>query len=99
MWNYAQLSQAAKIAGGPELYVEALIAGGKALGRMQMVPWLAAAGVGGSLLTFGGVKLAEHIKAKKEAEIARAKEQLLEGIKMYDAEHTDEENPTDEASV
>lgn len=96
MWNYAQLSQAAKIAGGPERYVEALITGGKALGRMQMVPWLAAAGVGGSLLTYGGVKLAEHIKAKKEAEITNAKEQLIEEINKYDSEHEAEEEPADE---
>ena len=99
MWNYAQLSQAAKIAGGPERYVEALIAGGKALGRMQMVPWLAVAGIGGSLLTYGGVKFAEHIKAKKEAEIAVAKEQVIEGIKEYDAEHEVEEESADEEPV
>ena len=99
MWNYAQLSQAAKLAGGPEQYVEALLAGGKALGRMQMVPWLAVAGIGGSLLTCGGVKFAEHIKDKKEAKIAIAKEQLIEGIKEYDAEHEAEEESADEEPV
>jgi|GEM_PF-4960014 len=99
MWNYAQLSQTAKIAGGPERYVETLIAGGKALGRMQMVPWLAVAGVGGSLLTYGGVKLAEYIKAVKDAEIADAKEKLIEGINKYDAEPEAEEDPADEEPV
>ncbi len=99
MWNYAQLSQAAKLAGGPERYVEALIAGGKSLGRSQMVPWIVAAGVGMSLLTYGGVKIAERFKAKKEVEIEAAKEQLLEGVRTYDAEHAADEEVSDEASV
>ena len=86
MWNYAQLTMDASLAGGPECYIEALIASGKALGRMQMVPWLAVAGVGGALVTYGGMKLLKYSREKNEAKIEVAKEKLI-GDKKDDTEY------------
>ena len=54
-WDYAELSKAAKTAGGPEKYVELLE------------------------------------KTSKDAEIKKAKEEIIKGIKEYDATHPDEE--------
>ena len=35
MWNYAELTQAAKAAGGPELFVEMVKVSARASGRLQ----------------------------------------------------------------
>lgn len=37
-WDYAELSKAAKAAGGPEKYVEMLELTSKAAGKMEMLP-------------------------------------------------------------
>lgn len=39
-WDYAELSKAAKVAGGPEKYVEMLELTSKAAGKMEMLPWM-----------------------------------------------------------
>ena len=48
-WDYAELSKAAKAAGGPEKYVDMLEQASKDAGKMEMLPWLGAAAVGASL--------------------------------------------------
>ena len=50
-WDYAELSKAAKAAGGPEKYVEMLELVSKEAGKMEMLPWLGVAAVGASLLS------------------------------------------------
>lgn len=49
-WDYAELSKDAKVAGGPEKYVEMLELASKEAGKMEMLPWLGVAAVGASLL-------------------------------------------------
>lgn len=39
-WDYAELSKAAKMAGGPEKYVEMLESASKDAGKMEMLPWI-----------------------------------------------------------
>ena len=47
-WDYAELSKDAKVAGGPEKYVEMLELASKEAGKMEMLPWLGVAAVGAS---------------------------------------------------
>lgn len=96
-WDYAELSKAAKAAGGPEKYVEMLELTSKDAGKMEMLPWIGAAAVGASLVTVAAIKVVDYFKAKKkknEIEIAKAKEEIINGIKEYDAMHPDEEGGT-----
>ena len=74
-WDYAELSKAAKAVGGPEKYVEMLELASKEAGKKEMFPWLGAAAV----------------KKKNVAETAKAKEEIINGIKEYDAMHSEEE--------
>lgn len=87
-WDYAELSKAAKAAGGPEKYVEMLERASKEAGKMEMLPW-----VGASLLTAATIKIVDYFKSRKtnNLEIEIAKEELIKGIKEYDAAHPDEE--------
>ena len=56
MWDYAALSQAAKLEGGPEALVNHLLAQGISKGKVSMIPWLFVTfGVGGAV-TFGITK-------------------------------------------
>lgn len=95
-WNYAELSKAAKMAGGPEKYVEMLESASRDAGKMEMLPWIGVAAVGASLLTAATMKVIDYFKSKniknKEA-IEDAKQEIINGIKEFDAEHenTDEE--------
>ena len=85
-WDYAELSKAAKAAGGPEKYVDMLEQASKDAGKMEMLPWLGVAAVGASLLTAATIKVVDYFKSKKkknEAEIAKAKEEIINGIKDY----------------
>lgn len=93
-WDYAELSKAAKAAGGPEKFVELLEKASKDAGKMEMAPWIGVAAIGTSLLTAATIKVVDYFKSKKknnEAEIEKAKEEIIKGIKEYDATHTDEE--------
>ena len=93
-WDYAELSKAAKAAGGPEKFVELLEKASKDAGKMEMAPWIGVAAIGTSLLTAATIKVVDYFKSKKknnEAEIENAKEEIIKGIKEYDATHTDEE--------
>lgn len=91
-WDYAELSKAAKAAGGPEKYVELIEQASKDAGKMEMLPWLGAAAVGASLLTAATIMVVDYFfkKKKNEVEIAKAKEEIINGIKDYDAAHPDE---------
>lgn len=96
-WDYAELSKAAKEAGGPEKLLDLIEEGGKSIGRMEgqssMVPWIGVAALGASALTAGVIKLIDHFKAKKaisQAAVDEAKAELIQGIKEYDANHPDE---------
>ena len=77
-WNYAELSLAAKNAGGPELYVQSLINAGKS----QMILPLCSTGlIGlGVGVTFGyiGKKLIDHYTEKTSKEMQQV---LMEVIK------------------
>lgn len=94
-WNYAQLSKAAKLAGGPEKYVASLVAKSKALGvalgRSQMYPWIWVAAAGGGLLGWGISKLTEGRRKAKELDVQDAAAQLVEEIKAYDASYPEED--------
>ena len=93
-WDYAELSKAAKAAGGPKKYVELLEKASKYAGKMEMAPWIGVAAIGASLLTAATIKVVDYFKSKKKkntAEIEQAKEELIKGIKEYDATHPDEE--------
>ncbi len=92
-WDYAELSKAAKAAGGPEKYVELLERASKEAGRLEMLPWVGVAAVGASLLTAATIKVLDYFKSKKEStqnEILLAKEEIINGIKEYDATHAEE---------
>ncbi len=93
-WDYAELSKAAKAAGGPEKYVEMLELASKDAGKIEMLPWVGVAAVGASLLTAATIKVVDYFKSKKkmnQIEIEMAKEEIINGIKEYDATHQDEE--------
>ena len=96
-WDYAELSKAAKVAGGPEQYVEMLERASRDAGKMEMLPWVGVAAVGASLLTVAAVKVVDFFKSKKrqnQEDIEAAKQEIIAGIKAYDAEHESiEENP------
>ena len=89
-WDYAELSKAAKAAGGPEKYVEMLERASRDAGKMEILPWVGVAAVGASLLTVATIKVIDYFKSKKkqsQEDIEAAKQEIIAGIKAYDAEH------------
>lgn len=97
-WDYAELSKAANAVGRPEKYVEMLELTSRNAGKMEMLPWIGVAAVGASLVTVvATIKVVDYFKSKKkknEIEISKAKEEIINGIKEYDAMHLDEEGET-----
>ena len=94
-WDYAELSKAAKAAGGPEKYVEMLERASRDAGKMEMLPWVGVVAVGASLLTVATVKVIDYFKSKKrqnQENIEAAKQEIIAGIKAYDAEQENIEN-------
>lgn len=96
-WDYAELSKAAKAAGGPEKLLDLIEAGGKSIGRIEgrssMVPFIGCAALAASVITAGLIKLNDHFKAKKtisQAAVDKAKAELIQGIRDYDAAHLEE---------
>lgn len=85
IWGYAELSKAAKEAGGPEKYVEMLKSASKKEGKKEMLPFLGAT----VLLAIVTTKIVDHLKYRKNnnIEIEMAKEELIKGIKEYDESH------------
>lgn len=91
-WDYAELSKMAKASGGPEKFVDLLINSGK----RKMFPWiLRAFGVGivtGIAMVVAVCKAYKYISEKKsesDTEMELAKQELIQGIKDYDATHTE----------
>ena len=96
-WDYAELSKAAKMAGGPEKYVEMLESASEDAGKMEMLPWIGVAAVGASLLTVATIKVVDYFKAKRAQDqqaIDTAKQEIISGIKAYDEEQ--EQNNSEE---
>ena len=88
-WDYAELSKVAKMAGGPEKYVEMLESASKDAGKMEILPWIGVAAVGASLLTAATIKVVDYFKAKRAQDqqaIDTAKQEIIKGIKAYDEE-------------
>lgn len=87
-WDYAELSKAAKEAGGPEKLIEQITESAKNAGRKEMlIICLAIAAV------YKGVKWGvKTYKNKKinQQEVETAKAELIKGIKEYDAAHPTE---------
>ncbi len=83
-WDYAELSKMAKESGGPEKLVELLVESGK----KEVLPWVGVAFAGGVALTACVQKAIKYFSEKSKisaAEVAAAKQELIQGIKDYDA--------------
>ena len=105
-WNYAELSKAAKAAGGPEALMEKVTEDAKQEGRAEMTPAIFIAGVVGSFLGWGVPKVVtfvkDHFGKKKSSpeEIAAAKAEIIQGIKDYDAaQEKERQSDTDNSQV
>lgn len=88
-WDYAELSKMAKANGGPEKLVDVLIDSGK----RKMFPWLGAAvavGVATTIVVQEAYKYLSKKKSESDAELELAKQELIQGIKDYDATHAKE---------
>jgi hypothetical protein len=89
-WNYADLSKAAKAAGGPENYVKMLELDSKKAGKIEMIPWICLSAVGSSLLTVAILKFINYYNLKKKQnqdKIEMRKEEIINGIDEFDATH------------
>ena len=95
-WKYANLSKEAKLAGGPEKYVDDIEKNAWSLGRKDgqasMIPLLIILA-----LVYGSIELAKWIKKSmtekrlSEKELEQAKAELIQGIKDYDKAHPEVE--------
>ena len=92
-WDYAELSKAAKEAGGPEQLMDLLIESGKEIGHKEMLPLVGIA-LGLGALGYALInKLVKFLKKKEEISpeaVEAAKEELIKGIEEYDAAHPEE---------
>ena len=89
-WDYAELSKAAKKAGGPEKLMDLLIESGKDTGHKEMLPLVGIALGIGALGSVGISKLVKFFKKKKKISqeaVEAAKAELIKGIEEYDAAH------------
>ena len=83
-WNYAELSKMAKASGGPEKLMELLINSGK----RKMYPWIGVAFGAGFAAAAAAYKVYKYLSDKEsDTEIELAKQELIQGIKDYDATH------------
>lgn len=89
-WNYAELSKAAKEAGGPEAYIDFLEKVNRQKGRSEMLPWIVVSALGASLVTAKIVNVIKSRKQLKENEIEAVKSELIEKINEYDSKHIEE---------
>lgn len=85
-WDYAELSHAAKEAGGPEKLVDTIIDMAKKSGRKEMIPVVAVSSV---LSVVAGILIGKKSQIKKEQELEKLKEELIDGINDYDKNHQD----------
>lgn len=89
-WDYTELSKNAKDFGGPEKFVEFIENSSRQKGRGDMLPWIGVTALGTSLLTLDVIKIRSIIKAQKsknDEQIETIKEELIEGIKEYEANY------------
>ena len=97
-WDYAELSKAAKEAGGPETYMKRLVESGKNTGHKEMLPLIGIA-VGIGALGYAGIsRLVKFFKKKEQISpeaVEAAKKELIQGIKEYDAAHQEPETVVD----
>ena len=70
MWEYAELSKNAKVAGGPQVFLDSLIEESKKPGKIQghkeMYPIAILASLFGAVVMWGGMKLIANNKDKEE---------------------------------
>ncbi|MCI9215447.1 MAG: hypothetical protein HFF75_09375 [Oscillospiraceae bacterium] len=92
MWDYAELSQKAKEAGGPEEFIESLLECGKEDGRDEMVPVVGIAFVLGLLIAAEGVKFWNNKKRKLYIKVESLKRELLSKIKIDDTQQSPRED-------
>jgi len=103
-WNYAELSKKAKENGGPEKFVKILTNAGK----KQMTPLLGVAVVGGvavgAVSALGIKKVVKYFSQKRamsDEAVEIAKQELIQGIKEYEADqgNIEEEVEIDEDDI
>ena len=98
-WDYAELSKAAKEAGGPEKLMDLLIESGKNTGHKEMLPVVGIA-LGIGALGYAGIsKLVKFFKEKKDISpeaVEAAKAELIKGIEEYDAAQSEKANSTED---
>lgn len=93
-WDYAELSKLAKANGGPAELVDLLIEHGKEIGEskaLRRVRIVVAAG----FVVAGIYKLVDYFSKKKavsDAAVEAAREEIIQGINDYDAEHPDDDD-------
>lgn len=95
-WDYAELSKAAKEAGGPEAFVDALAKASRDQGRLDMLALTLGVGT-----VFGICKLIKWFKTKQDEaqeKVDKAKTQLALEIEKYDLEHQNDDSNMIEAS-
>ena len=88
-WDYAELSKAAKEAGGPEKLMDLLIEAGKDSGHKEMLP------IVGIALGIGALGYAGISKKISPEAVEAAKAELIKGIEEYDAAHAEEATTDD----
>lgn len=91
-WDYAELSKAAKKAGGPEQLMDLLIESGKDQGQREMLPAVGIAFTLGALAYAGISKFVKVSKKKNKIppeEVESAKAELIKGIEEYDARQSE----------
>lgn len=89
-WDYAELSKAAKAAGGPEIFIDKLEQASKKSGKIEMLPWLALSALCGGII-YKTIDFFKSKKKKNEKEIEYAKKEIINGINDYDAIHSNED--------
>ena len=95
-WDYAELSKAAKAAGGPEALTELLIQSGK----NQMVPWVAffsAVSIGAGICVTKAIEFFRNRKKISEQDVELAKQEIIRGINEYDATHSETSGEQEES--
>ncbi|MFP1691530.1 hypothetical protein ACLD5S_06105 [Gardnerella vaginalis] len=97
-WEYADLSKAAKNAGGPEKFVDQLINAGKNAGHKEMLP-LTFAALGVGILGYACIqKLIQCLNKKSVSpeELESAKKEIIDRINEYDSTHSEQTIVNDE---
>lgn len=88
-WEYAELSAAAKAAGGPDKFVKMLETLSRKAGRAEMVPWMLLVGGAGVLIPIAIEKLCEYhkIKERRNQEIDLTREKIIREMREYNGVH------------